>query len=175
MIMKRIVTICAAVALTLLGASGAQAHSDLLGSTPADGSLVAEAPASISLQFNEEPLDSLADVVITDAAGNVVAMDAAETSGTEVLVPWPGSLGAGEYTVAYRVVSADGHPVTGTFTFTYTGGASSDTAPVIDEAAAADVLADVEQPASTLPLLIGVAALIVVAIAVIARRRRARR
>jgi hypothetical protein len=77
--------------------------------------------------------------------------------------------------VAYRVVSADGHPVTGTFTFTYMGGASSDTAPVIDEAAAADVLADVEQPASNLPLIIGVAALIAIAIAVIARRRRTRR
>jgi NAD/NADP transhydrogenase alpha subunit len=46
---------------------------------------------------------------------------------------------------------------------------------VIDEAAAADVLADVEQPASNLPLIIGVAALIVIAIAVIARRRRTRR
>jgi len=159
----------------VLLAPTANAHSDLVGTTPADGAVIADAPASITLQFNEEPLDSMVDVVITDAAGAVVAMDAAEAAGTEVLVPWPGSLGAGDYTVAYRVVSADGHPVTGTFTFTYTGDASAATAPAIDEAAAADVLADVEQPSSNLPLILGVAALIIAVLAVIGLRRRARR
>lgn len=163
------------LALTVVLAPAALAHSDLVETTPAQGAVVAEAPESISLQFNEEPLDSLIDVVITNAAGDVVAMDAAEASGTEVLVPWPGALGPGEYTVAYRVVSADGHPVTGTFTFTFTGTASTDTATVIDEAAAAEVLADVEQPRSNLPLIIGVVGVVVVVIALLAVRRRARR
>lgn len=173
--MKRIATLSAAVVVSMLLAPGVRAHSDLVGTTPADGAVIAEAPASITLQFNEEPLDSLVDVVITDAEGDVVAMDAAEAAGTDVLVPWPGSLGAGDYTVAYRVVSADGHPVTGTFTFTYTGGASTDTLPVIDQAAAADVLADVEQPSSNLPLILGITALVVAAIAIVLVRRRARR
>ena len=173
--MKRIATLSAALVLSMLVAPGVRAHSDLVGTTPANGAVIADAPASITLQFNEEPLDSMVDVVITDAAGAVVAMDAAEAAGTEVLVPWPGSLGAGDYTVAYRVVSADGHPVTGTFTFTYTGDASATTAPAIDEAAAADVLADVEQPRSNLPLILGVAALIIAVLAVIGLRRRARR
>ncbi|MFM8515774.1 MAG: copper resistance protein CopC [Actinomycetota bacterium] len=163
------------LALAVFLAPSASAHSDLVGTTPADGAVIAEAPASITLQFNEEPLDSLVDVVITDAEGDVVAMDAAEAAGTDVLVPWPGSLGAGDYTVAYRVVSADGHPVTGTFTFTYTGGASTDTLPVIDQAAAADVLADVEQPSTNLPLILGITALVVAAIVIVLVRRRARR
>ena len=38
-------------------------------------------------------------------------------------VPWPADIDAGTYQVAYRVVSADGHPVTGAITFTITGGA----------------------------------------------------
>lgn len=173
--MKRIATLSAALVLSMLVAPGVRAHSNLVGTTPPDGAVIADAPASITLQFNEEPLDSMVDVVITDAAGAVVAMDAAEAAGTKVLVPWPGSLGAGDYTVAYRVVSADGHPVTGTFTFTYTGDASATTAPAIDEAAAADVLADVEQPRSNLPLILGVAALIIAVLAVIGLRRRARR
>jgi methionine-rich copper-binding protein CopC len=159
----------------VLLAPTASAHSDLAGTTPANGAVIGTAPDSIVLEFNEEPLDSLVDVVITDAKGAVVAMDTAEAAGTEVLVPWPGFLSAGDYTVAYRVVSADGHPVTGTFTFTYTGGASTDTAPAIDEAAAADVLADVEQPTSNLSLILGVAALIIAVVAVIGLRRRARR
>lgn len=161
--------------LAVLFAPAASAHSDLMGTTPADGSVVAEAPASIVLQFNEESLDSLIDVVITDAKGDVVAMDAAEAAGADVLVPWPGSLGAGDYTVAYRVVSADGHPVTGTFTFTYTGGASTDTAPAIDQAAAAEVLADIEQPTSNLPLTLGVTVVVIAAIAIVLVRRRSRR
>lgn len=163
------------LALAALLATPAHAHSDLVETTPAQGDVITEAPESISLQFNEEPLDSLVDVVITNAAGDIVAMDAAEASGTEVLVPWPGSLGPGDYTVAYRVVSADGHPVTGTFTFTYTGAASTDAAPMIDEAAAAEVLADVEPTGSNLPLIIGVAVVVVVVIALLAVRRRARR
>jgi len=173
--MNRIVVISAAIAFLLLGAPGVSAHSDLVGTNPMDGSIVADAPASITLQFNEEPLDSLVEVIITDAQGDVMVIDTAEAAGTDVLVPWPGSLGAGDYTVAYRVVSADGHPVTGTFTFTYTGGASTDTAPVIDKAAAAEVLADVEQSNSNLPLILGIAALVVAAIAIVLMRRRSRR
>ena len=166
------------LALAVLSAPNAWAHADLVDTSPAQGEVVADAPASIVLRFNEEPLEAMVDVVITDATGEVVAMDAAEASGTEVVVPWPGAIGAGDYTVAYRVVSADGHPITGTFGFTYTGEAKTDSAPAIDESAAAEVLADVTEPqASNLPLIIGVAALIVVSVAValIAFRRRTRR
>ena len=166
------------LAITVLGAPTAWAHADLVETSPAQGEVISEAPASIVLRFNEEPLEAMVDVVITDATGEVVAMDAAEASGTEVVMPWPGAIGTGDYTVAYRVVSADGHPITGTFGFTYTGDAMTDSAPAIDEAAAAEVLADVTEPqSSNLPLIIGVAVLIVVtvAVALLATRRRTRR
>ena len=161
----------AVVALAL--APVALAHADLVGTSPSDGSTVAEAPSSIVLEFNEEPLATMIDVVITDADGNVVAMDAAEASGTQVSIPWPGSLGAGDYTVAYRVVSADGHPITGTFGFTFTGDASSTVAPVVDEAAAQDVLAEATQSSNS-PLIIGAVALLFVAVAIVLTRRRTR-
>lgn len=163
------------VIVGLVVAPAAQAHTDLVGTTPADGAVVSEAPDSIVLQFNEVPLESLVDVVITDAAGAVVAMDAAEGSGTEVSVPWPASLSSGDYTVAYRVVSADGHPVTGTFSFSYTGDASSTSAPEVDASAAAEVLSDVNGSSPLTPLLIGLVALVVVAVAIVMVRRRVRR
>lgn len=159
--------------LVTISAPAAWAHADLVGTSPTDGSTVDVAPAQITLEFNEEPLATMIDVVITDADGNVVAMDAAEASGTQVSIPWPGSLGAGDYTVAYRVVSADGHPITGTFGFTFTGDASSTVAPVVDEAAAQDVLAEATQSSNS-PLIIGAVALLFVAVAIVLTRRRTR-
>ena len=161
------------IAVALVGAPSASAHADLVGTNPADGSVVPVAPTSIVLEFNEEPLKTMIDVVITNDAGDVMAMDAAEASGTEVSIPWPAFLDAGDYTVAYRVVSADGHPITGTFGFTYTGGASSDTAPPVDEAAAQDVLAEATQSSNS-PLVIGAVALLFVAVAMVLTRRRTR-
>ena len=45
----------------------------------------------------------------------------AAVAGSIVTIPWPAGLDAGAYEVAYRVASGDGHPVTGTVPFSYTG------------------------------------------------------
>ena len=154
--------------LFLIGAAGsASAHSALIGTFPADGETLTTAPEAITLQFNEEPLDGMVDVAITDAAGAMVATSTAAVEGVEVAIPWPGTIGAGDYTVAYRVVSADGHPITGTITFTYTGNPTNpDEEVMVDTTVGQEVVTEVAQSdsGSSIPLIIGIAVVAVLAL-----------
>ncbi|WP_093780938.1 copper resistance CopC/CopD family protein [Streptomyces sp. yr375] len=106
--------------LLLLGGGPASAHAALRGADPADGSVVKTAPGSITLTFTESVglLDDSFRVfdpdnqrVKTGKAGH--ADDRADTA----RVTLPGKLGTGTFTVAWRVVSADSHPIAGAFTF----------------------------------------------------------
>ncbi len=113
-----------AVALAFLLSLGviatpAHAHTDLVSTAPADGDVLDAAPAAVTLTFNEELLEAAVRVSITDENGAVVAKDIATSTGSDVTVPWPEDLEAGTYTVSYRVVSGDGHPVSGDITFTF--------------------------------------------------------
>lgn len=100
-------------------ATPAHAHTDLVTTTPANGDVLDGAPTAVTLTFNEELLEAAVRVSITDESGAVVAKDIAESAGSDVIVPWPADLAAGTYVVSYRVVSGDGHPVSGDLTFTY--------------------------------------------------------
>lgn len=97
----------------------AQAHTDLIEAVPADGSELETAPTNVVFTFNEELLEATIRVSITDESGAVVAKDVAESAGSVVTVPWPTDLPVGTYSVSHRVVSGDGHPVTGEVTFRY--------------------------------------------------------
>jgi hypothetical protein len=103
----------------LAGALPASAHADLVSTNPVDGAALTEAPESLVLSFNSLVLDGMAEVAISDSAGELVAGVVAETVETEVLVSWPVDLPGDTYNVAYRIVSEDGHPVTGSFAFSY--------------------------------------------------------
>lgn len=166
--MNRFLAAIAAALLIVIGAAGsATAHSALIGTTPADGETLATAPAAITLQFNEEPLDGMVDIAVTDSTGAIVATNTAAVTGTEVALPWPGTIGAGDYTVAYRVVSADGHPITGTFTFTYTSEPTNPNETVtVDEGVGAEVVTEVaeSETGSNLPIVIGIAVIALVGI-----------
>jgi methionine-rich copper-binding protein CopC len=127
-----------AIVVGLLGAAfvsvPAQAHTDLIEAAPADGSELEAAPANVVFTFNEELLEATVRVSITDESGAVVAQDVAESAGSVVTVPWPTELPVGTYSVSYRVVSGDGHPVTGEITFTYgSTELASESAPAMTE------------------------------------------
>ena len=97
------------------------AHSDELKTSPAAGSTVEAGRIPITLTFGEELLtgdDSIShEVVVTNAAGEIVPALCASAEGFELstasAIDQPG-----KYTVTWRTVSADGHPVDGTFDFT---------------------------------------------------------
>ncbi|WP_344016572.1 copper resistance CopC/CopD family protein [Streptomyces thermospinosisporus] len=117
--------------LLLLGsAAPAGAHAALRSSDPQDGSVVRTAPRHITLSFTES-VGLLEDSFRIYGPDNrrvhlgepEHARDASDTA----RVALPGDLAEGTYTVAWRVISADSHPVSGAFTFSV--GKPSPTAP----------------------------------------------
>ena len=107
-----------ALGMVLFAATGAQAHSDLLSSTPADGEVLTTAPSVVTLQFNEEISPAGLQVVAQGPQGTVT-LGTPIIEGALVTAAWPTTAAGGEYRVAYRVVSADGHPIDGSIGFSY--------------------------------------------------------
>ncbi|NES29270.1 copper resistance protein CopC [Micromonospora terminaliae] len=108
----------------LLPATPAAAHNSLTGSDPKNGARVATAPKRVELRFLASPAPAATKITIT-GPDNVPAAGGAPTfAGNRVSVPFtPGA--AGLYIVAYRVGSADGHPVSGEIRFTLTTGTAA--------------------------------------------------
>ncbi|KOU10856.1 transport integral membrane protein [Streptomyces sp. NRRL F-4711] len=113
-------------------AAPASAHAALDGTDPGDGAVLERAPAHVTLTFSESVglrddsfrvLDPGGHRVRTGEAGR------ADGRADTARVALPGGLGEGTYTVAWRVVSADSHPVSGAFTFSV-GAPSRSAAPV---------------------------------------------
>lgn len=101
-------------------AAPAYAHAQLVGTTPANGARLDSAPAEIVLRFSERVLLVRDGVRLLDAAGAVSPTEPAriDPTGREVILPVPADgLRSGIYTVSWRVVSADSHPIHGAFVF----------------------------------------------------------
>ncbi|MGT2462828.1 copper resistance CopC family protein [Sinomonas atrocyanea] len=115
----------AALALVLLAPAPAFAHDALEGSAPASGATVATAPAEVRLDFGETPLGVGAQVMVKDPAGTDVSDGAPEVVDRSVHQKLRAGVPAGAYTVVWRVVSSDSHPIEGTLTFTVAGGSTT--------------------------------------------------
>ncbi|MGW4166548.1 transporter [Streptomyces sp. WAC 01325] len=107
--------------LFLLGGTGpASAHAALRATDPEDGSVLKSAPRDITLTFTES-VGLLEDSFrVLDPDGRRLRTGEPEHArgGAETAtVTLPAKLAEGTYTVAWRVVSADSHPVSGAFTF----------------------------------------------------------
>jgi copper resistance protein C len=127
---SRAVLACvAAAALVLMVAPTASAHDSLVSSSPADGQTVATMPPTIVLTLNEPAVDVGTRVVVSGPDGEVQQGRPRLVKNTVEQAVAPGSP-AGRYTVTWRVTSDDGHPVSGTFSFTTrSAGASSTSVP----------------------------------------------
>lgn len=115
-------------ALLLALPAPAQAHSVLLGTTPEDEEQLATAPDEVTLLFNEDITALGTEVVVTTEDGEVVSEGEVEIKGPEVIQGLSDSRPAGAYTVTWRAVSADGHPISGTYVFTASEAAGDDSA-----------------------------------------------
>jgi copper resistance protein C len=113
------VTLLCAFAL-LVGAAPAFAHTRLESSDPADGASLDAAPQRVSLTFNEAMQPGFATVTVIGPDGTAYQSgDVTADRGTVAVGVAP--LGpAGRYEIGYRVISEDGHPVTGSVAFTLT-------------------------------------------------------
>nr|WP_307628574.1 copper resistance protein CopC [Streptomyces turgidiscabies] len=162
--------LCTTLVLFLLvgGAGTASAHAALRDTDPRDGSVLKSAPRQITLTFTESVALLDDSFRAFDPDGRRVSTgEATHVDGRSdaVRVSLPKGLGEGTFTVAWRVVSADSHPISGAFTFSV--GEPSATPAAIDtgptENAATSALYDIVRylAYAALALLVGTVAFVV--------------
>jgi copper transport protein len=113
-----------ALALVLTGAgllpAAAGAHASLTGSTPRSGQVLEAAPRQVVFTFSERVEGSFGALRVVDDRGRRVDDGRVSRPGgrdDQLAVGVRSGTGRGAYAATYRVISADGHPVTGGATF----------------------------------------------------------
>jgi copper transport protein len=108
----------AAVLVALVASPSAWAHARLDSSAPSNDEVLARAPRQVVLRFSEPVETAFGSVRVYD--GSASRVDDGRTTrpdASAVAVGLPSDLPEGTYTVAWRVLSADSHPVSGALVF----------------------------------------------------------
>jgi methionine-rich copper-binding protein CopC len=168
------------VAAVLFSAGPASAHDAAESSSPAQGATVATPPEKVSITFNRDPLALGSQIKVADAAGTNWAEGAVEIVDNVASQKLKEGAPAGKFTVVWRVVSSDSHPIEGSFTFTATAGAAGSTpsaqVPTAGTAEPGTVPAPEKAPDASQPfpwslvIFAGTALGILVALGVLAKR-----
>lgn len=116
--------------------SVASAHAVLLRTTPTGD--VRSAPNAVQIVFDESPRTRFSVVHVLGPDGQRRDAGALSVQNGTVTQPLTGSRPPGQYTVDWRVVSDDGHPVSGQWRFTVTAAAPALPSPAAPAAAPAD-------------------------------------
>ena len=112
------------VGVLALGTTAASAHATLESSTPADGQSVPTSPSELRITFSEAVTTISGGLSVLNADGKTVDTGNSEIVGGRTLVaPISETLSDGTYVATYRVLSADGHPVSGSILFGVGNGA----------------------------------------------------
>ena len=177
----RLLAIAAILTLSLIASPGpASAHSELVATSPTEDALLHKAPAQVRLTFGEDILQEGNLIVVTGPGGTRYS-DAStlEIEDTIASIELKDDQESGAYTVAYRIVSADGHVVEGSYEYRLNLPGSSTTSPSESTAPASP---DTSRAASEetsddgsvwVPGLLAIGLVLVVAVvAVVVRRRR---
>lgn len=127
-----------AAALLLVSTPTAFAHTALTASDPAADSTVATGPARITATFNEPLQPTFAAMTVVGPDGHLWSSGDAEVRDATVGVAVRPLGPAGRYTVNYRVTSADGHVVAGSWSFTVTAAGTGKPGPAVDAASPGD-------------------------------------
>ncbi len=114
-----VLALAATIAISLVTAAPAHAHTDLAGSTPEPGETVEELDR-VEVAFTGNLLDIGAELVLTDGAGERHELEVEFPSQMAVAAD-VADAAPGSATLAWRVVAEDGHPLEGTIDFTISG------------------------------------------------------
>jgi methionine-rich copper-binding protein CopC len=127
---QRIISVILLAGLGILAPiSSASAHTDVVSTSPADGSDVNASQETISLTFAEPTLEDGAAIVVMDSTGAILDSPAPVLDGATISIPWPADLRPGKVTVQWRATGQDGHVLSGEFVFNYTAAAEGGIAP----------------------------------------------
>lgn len=112
-----VATLVLAVGVLGVGVGEAWAHAELSATEPVAGAVADNSPDQVVLSFTEDVSVEGEGVRVLDATAGRHDRGEAKARGRTVTVPLRGVLPDGGYVVAWRVVSADGHPIHGAFQF----------------------------------------------------------
>ena len=120
--MRRVTGLLISASLLIVFTPYADAHSILVSSNPKSGAILNSAPTRVSLTFNEKLLiisgQHPNSLQVTSTTGNSPIVGPLVIKGNSLSIPLKSKTQKGRYKVSYRVVSADGHPIQGSFFFT---------------------------------------------------------
>lgn len=103
--------------LILVFPTATWAHSKLETSTPAADAKLTESVQEVSLSFNENIDENLSTLKIKNAQGESVEVAEVKINQNTMLGTLGAPLPSGSYTVEWKIVGGDGHPVDGTYAF----------------------------------------------------------
>lgn len=177
-------TAAVAVAATLALAAPASAHDEIVASSPAAGEQLTVVPEEVVLTFSNNLLsldeNSGTAMTVVDGAGeDWVAGDPVVAADT-VTAPLQPDMPNGDYLVTWKVVSSDGHPTSGEYSFSIaaeqaptpeaTESAEPTAEPTESEATAEPTAEPTQAPADEAapwPLLIGLGVVLLVAVVLV--------
>ena len=103
------------ILLLFLFPTMASAHTKLVSSNPSKGQVITEPMKQITLEF-EEALEQLGTIKLYKA-GTATAVTNVSIKGNKLIADLPNGIENGDYKIEWKVVSEDGHPVTGQIPF----------------------------------------------------------
>jgi methionine-rich copper-binding protein CopC len=173
-VVKAFIYSIALAGLLISSSNGANAHSGLISSNPSQGEVLDQLPQAVTLTFNEEL------IVIDGETVNslqLIAEGSVEKTELDVNIVGPvingllpsGTYPPGVYEISYRVVSADGHPVTGEISFSTQSSTTISSAPA--EPVTTAFVDESEESTSQTLIYILAGLLLVLAIAIVMKKR----
>jgi methionine-rich copper-binding protein CopC len=120
---RLLATLAVAISLTVAavaGAGAASAHATRVATDPVENTELTKAPQKVSATFNEKLQPQFAAMTVVGPDGNLWSTGDPQVNGAVVSVGVRPLGPSGTYTVNYRVTSADGHVVSGSWSFRLT-------------------------------------------------------
>lgn len=151
----------------LVAAPSASAHDQLISSNPTEGQRLGAAPSTITLTFSAELLTLGYEIRVMNADSKNWAQGTATLTRDSLSQPVAAGMPEGEYQVRWRVVSSDGHPINGSYSFLVGETAQAGSIPDIaapepatssTDASVVDPSAEASAPPWVVPALVGAGA-----------------
>lgn len=179
--MKKLVSSMSALALAAVIATPAFAHTHLTETNPADGATVTEPLTELTLQFDGQVGEG-SFIELTTSTGENIDVPTIEIGDMNMTATLAEPLANDNYTVDWSIISADGHPLQGSYTFTVDAEVQEE-APVAEEQPATEdnattteqVDADNEEQSSnatTLWIALGLAVVVIGSLFALLKRKK---
>jgi methionine-rich copper-binding protein CopC len=170
----RVTITCTAVLSVLFAsilalAAPASAHDELVKSSPADGATLTELPSTVTLFFEEPPAAGFTTMSVSGPDGSVNSTGP-QVVGSRISESLKATNAAGAYAISFRIMSDDGHSVSGTIHFTV-GAAAAPASKAGNSAAPAASHAQGSASSTTIAYVAGAIVLVVIVLAAAAPGR----